>query len=72
MLSRSAEDLYWMSRYVERAENAARTLDISYRMSRLPSLTAHDELHWPDTGEPIVSDLPIDSTALTGPPTFSR
>ena len=46
MLSRSAEDLYWMSRYVERAENAARMLDVSYRMSRLPSLAAHDELHW--------------------------
>jgi uncharacterized alpha-E superfamily protein len=46
MLSRSAEDLYWMSRYVERAENAARTLDVSYRMSRLPSATGGEELHW--------------------------
>ena len=28
MLSRVAENLYWMSRYVERAENVARLLDI--------------------------------------------
>ena len=27
MLSRTASDLYWMSRYLERAENLARMLD---------------------------------------------
>jgi len=42
MLSRSAEDLYWMSRYVERAENTARVLDVSYRMGLLPG-GARDE-----------------------------
>lgn len=36
MLSRTASNLYWMSRYVERAENTARILDVSYRMSLLP------------------------------------
>ena len=36
MLSRSANDLYWMSRHVERAENTARMLDVTYRMSMLP------------------------------------
>jgi uncharacterized alpha-E superfamily protein len=36
MLSRTANDLYWMSRQVERAENTARMLDITYRMSLLP------------------------------------
>jgi uncharacterized alpha-E superfamily protein len=36
MLSRTANDLYWMSRYMERAENTARMLDITYRMSLLP------------------------------------
>ena len=36
MLSRTANDLFWMSRHVERAENAARMLDITYRMSLLP------------------------------------
>ncbi len=28
MLSRVAENLFWMSRYLERAENVARLLDI--------------------------------------------
>ena len=36
MLSRTANDLVWMSRLVERAENTARMLDVTYRMSLLP------------------------------------
>ena len=36
MLSRSANDLFWMSRHVERAENIARMLDVTYRMSLMP------------------------------------
>ena len=36
MLSRTADHLYWMSRYTERAENVARLLDVTYRMSLLP------------------------------------
>ncbi|MBB3103644.1 alpha-E domain-containing protein [Azomonas macrocytogenes] len=36
MLSRTADDLYWMSRYLERAENLARTLDVSYSLSLMP------------------------------------
>ena len=30
MLSRVADSLYWMSRYLERAENTVRQLDVSY------------------------------------------
>jgi uncharacterized alpha-E superfamily protein len=33
LLSRTADALYWMARYTERAENTARLLDVSYRMS---------------------------------------
>ena len=36
MLSRTASDLYWMSRYLERAENLARMLDVSYSLSLMP------------------------------------
>ncbi|WP_041793871.1 alpha-E domain-containing protein [Pararhodospirillum photometricum] len=36
MLSRTADNLYWMARYVERAENMARILDVSHRMHQLP------------------------------------
>ena len=36
MLSRTASDLYWMSRYLERAENLARMLEVSYSLSLMP------------------------------------
>lgn len=36
MLSRTADHLYWMSRYIERAESLARLVDAHYRMSLLP------------------------------------
>jgi uncharacterized alpha-E superfamily protein len=45
MLSRTANNLFWMARYVERAENTARMLDVTYRMSLLPQEdeAVHDE-----------------------------
>ena len=36
MLCRTANELYWMARHIERAENTARLLDVTYRMSLLP------------------------------------
>jgi len=36
MLSRTADHLYWMSRYLERAENLARMIDAHQRLSLLP------------------------------------
>ena len=36
MLSRVAEAIYWMSRYLERAENLARALDVSRELALLP------------------------------------
>src|SRR5580692_5520769 len=36
MLSRTADHLYWMSRYIERAESLARLVDAHYQMSLLP------------------------------------
>ena len=33
MLGRTANGLYWMSRYLERAENTARLVDAGFRMS---------------------------------------
>ncbi len=36
MLSRTAENLFWMSRYIERAECLARLLDATYRLVSLP------------------------------------
>ena len=36
MLSRTADHLYWMARLMERAENMARMLDTSHRISLMP------------------------------------
>lgn len=44
MLSRTAADLYWMSRYLERAENLARMLDVSYSLSLMPQDGSGDGL----------------------------
>lgn len=33
MLSRVADSVYWMSRYIERAENVARFIDVNYNLS---------------------------------------
>ncbi|MGH8677033.1 MAG: alpha-E domain-containing protein [Burkholderiales bacterium] len=46
MLSRTASNLYWMARYVERAENTARILDVSYRMSLMPRGTVTLDQEW--------------------------
>lgn len=37
MLSRTADDVFWASRYVERAENLARLLEVADRMSLMPT-----------------------------------
>ncbi len=46
MLSRTAENLFWLSRYMERAENLARILDIAARMANLPSAYAGASNEW--------------------------
>jgi len=40
MLSRTADHLFWMNRYTERAENTARLLDVNYQTSLLPQSDA--------------------------------
>lgn len=37
MLSRTAENLFWIARYMERAETAARLLDVGARMALIPT-----------------------------------
>jgi len=46
MLARAADNLYWMARYTERAENMARILDVSYRMSLLPVASEAQRTLW--------------------------
>ena len=46
MLSRTADHLYWMSRYTERAENTARMLDVNYQTALLGQTEASEERSW--------------------------
>jgi uncharacterized alpha-E superfamily protein len=46
MLSRTADHLFWMSRYMERAENTARMLDVNYQTSLLPQSADDAEKGW--------------------------
>jgi len=45
MLSRVAEAIYWMSRYVERAENVARFIDVNLNM--MLDASGGDQQWWP-------------------------
>lgn len=46
MLSRTADNLFWMCRYIERAENTARMLDVNLQMSLLPQDAQTREGSW--------------------------
>jgi uncharacterized alpha-E superfamily protein len=49
MLGRSANDLFWMSRYIERAENIARLLEVGYRIALLPREGDGQDNEWSST-----------------------
>ncbi len=46
MLSRTADSLFWLSRYMERAENTARMLDVNYQTSLLPQSAGDAAQGW--------------------------
>ncbi|KGF79383.1 hypothetical protein IA69_24785 [Massilia sp. JS1662] len=46
MLSRTADHLYWMARYTERAENTARMLDVAVQTAMLPQSAVDTEQAW--------------------------
>jgi uncharacterized alpha-E superfamily protein len=49
MLGRTASSLFWMSRYVERAENMARLLEVGYRISLMPGAVEGHREDWRST-----------------------
>lgn len=60
LLSRVAESLYWLGRYVERAENTARLLDVTYHGSLEPN---HGELPGAsNTWEALIKTLGLEAT----------
>jgi uncharacterized alpha-E superfamily protein len=64
MLSRTADHLFWMSRYTERAENTARMLNVSYETSLLPQSSATVQAGW--EGLLSISELLAAYTQLHG------
>ena len=64
MLSRTADHLFWMSRYTERAENTARMLDVNFQTALLPQSEAVALLGW--QGLLSISELLPAYTALHG------
>lgn len=61
MLSRHAEDLFWLGRYVERAEDTARMLDVTYH-NLLESPATHELTAWKELLEVLYL-----GTAYPGP-----
>ena len=51
MLGRTANDLFWLSRYVERAENMARLIEAGYRIALLPRIGDDRKQEWASTLE---------------------
>ena len=64
MLSRTADHLFWMARYMERAENTARMLDVNYQTSLLPQSADAAEQGW--KGLLSISELSGDFAARYG------
>lgn len=49
MLGRTAASLYWMARYMERAENIARLIEVGYRGSLVPDVGVGYRVDWEAT-----------------------
>jgi len=64
MLSRTADHLFWMSRYMERAENTARMVDVTCQTDLLPQSDAAAELGW--RGLVAISELTGDYQSRYG------
>lgn len=56
MLGRTAASLYWMSRYMERAENMARLLEVGYRISLMPGAVEGHRDEWRSTLQSCACD----------------
>ena len=76
MLSRVADSLYWMSRYLERAEHTVRMLEVNFSMTLDPSSTTEERrwkrvlqalgnpagLEWNGSSSELVNALAYDAT----------
>src|SRR6478672_10037651 len=66
MLSRVADALFWMSRYLERAEHVARLLDICFHLELdlRGVMAGSHELHWTSIAAILQQPVTANHTAL--------
>ena len=67
MLSRTADSLFWMSRYIERAENTARLLDVQRQTVLLPNEFTEQSASYAQTLIDLVSDINNPSSIASCP-----
>src|ERR1700682_1011368 len=69
MLSRVADALFWMSRYLERAEQVARLLDVCFHLELdLHGVMAGPhELHWTSLAAILQQQVPADGDGAPSP-----
>src|SRR5258708_9819949 len=74
MLSRVADGLYWMSRYLERADHAARLVDVELQLwlDQSPDAGAGRWRFLLDALSPGAEKGPVDPTSLVDKMVFSR
>ena len=68
MLSRTAENLYWSARYIERADSIARLLEVAYRIHLIPNTSEGYLNEW----ESILSASGIKDEYLNNYNTISK
>jgi uncharacterized alpha-E superfamily protein len=69
MLSRVADALFWMSRYLERAEQVARLLDVCFHLELdlRGVMAGPHELHWTSLAAILQEQIPISREGHTSP-----
>src|SRR4029077_1816478 len=72
MLSRVADALFWMSRYLERAEQVARLLDVCFHLELdlHGVLAAPQGRHWTSLATILQQVVPAAKEAQRGPQAF--
>ncbi len=65
MLSRTADSLFWMARYIERAENTARLLDVQRQAALLPSTFVVEGANYEQTLRSLVADAENPSSIVS-------
>ncbi len=65
MLSRTADSLFWMARYIERAENTARLLDVQRQAALLPNTFVVEGANYEQTLLSLVADAENPSSIVS-------